>query len=187
MVDVEVQSLATTVHGRQILRRGDPGRLLVGFHGYAENAEKHLAQLTQIPGTEEWTLLSVEALHPFYNMKSGEVVSSWMTRQGREDALLDNIAYVHKVIERFAPRGKTVFAGFSQGASMAWRAAASNPCNGVLVLGGDIPPDVTAQESWHLPKVLLGRGVRDEWYTDEKLMKDLNFLRARSADFLSTI
>jgi predicted esterase len=69
-----------------------------------------------------------------------------------------------------------VFLGFSQGAPMAYRAAAAHPhAAGVISLGGDLPEDVDPAA---LPPILIARGVRDEWYSAEKFKKDLRFLPA---------
>ena len=46
--------------------RGIPLGLLVGFHGYMENAEMQMQRLEAIPGGLEWTLVSIQALHRFY-------------------------------------------------------------------------------------------------------------------------
>jgi predicted esterase len=155
---------------------------LVGFHGYAENAEAHLAELSRIPGAEAWHRVAVLALHRFYNTKTQDVVASWMTRLDREQAIADNLAYVRSVVDavrgELGPAGLLVFCGFSQGASMAWRAAARTPCDGLLALGGDIPPDV-AESPDPLPAALLGRGLDDAWYSAGKLDQDLGVLASR--------
>ena len=54
--------VATNVHGRFLHESRDPARLLVGFHGYAETAEMHMAELQKIPGAGEWSLAAVQAL-----------------------------------------------------------------------------------------------------------------------------
>ena len=77
--------------GRHALARPSP--LLVGFHGYRENAASHMAMLTRIAGTEGWLIVAVQGLHRFYT-KGGDVVASWMTREDRELAIADNVAYV---------------------------------------------------------------------------------------------
>ncbi len=169
--------VATVTHGRYLLREGSGG-ILVGFHGYAENAERHLAELERLPGKAEWTLAAVQALHPFYNQKTGEVLASWMTSQNREHAIADNIAYIGNVLKTLPPARPLVFLGFSQGAAMAYRAAAAFPCDGLIIHGGDIPPDVSAHVNVHLPKCFVGRGSTDTWFTAEKLEKDLSFLRS---------
>jgi predicted esterase len=166
---MDVRSIEARTHGRVVVRAGDARRLLVGFHGYAQNAEELLAELEQIPGADSWTLASVQALHRFYRSRSEIVVASWMTRQDREAAIADNIDYVRRAVESLGEYDRLVFAGFSQGAAMAYRAAASMRCDAVLILGGDLPPDVDASK---LPRVLIGRGSRDDWYTPEKLAAD---------------
>src|SRR5215212_4318596 len=99
MSDVIEKSVETRTHGRYLLVPGDPGRFLVGFHGYAENADRHLAELRRIPGAERWTVVAIQALHRFYNTRTQEVVASWMTRQDRELAMADNREYVGKVLQ----------------------------------------------------------------------------------------
>lgn len=174
----ETRLIEARVHGRYIIREGGP-RLLIGFHGYAENAEMHMAQLEQIPGSRDWTLVAIQALHPFYTRNDQVVVANWMTRLDREHAIADNIEYVRKVVADVGSSTPLVFLGFSQGAAMAYRAAAHIPCDGVIALGGDLPPDVTAQNSVQLPpNILVARGQNDEWFSDEKLKKDLSFLRS---------
>ena len=182
MGDYEVRSFEARTHGRVLVRRGDPRRLLIGFHGYAESAETHLGELLRVPAAEGWTVVAVQALNRFYNRRTPEVVASWMTSQDREQAIEDNLLYVRSVVDDFGDVDRLVFAGFSQGAAMAYRAAATLPSHGLVILGGDVPPDVIAQKRVQLlPPVLVGRGVRDEWFTAEKLEKDLSFLREAAA------
>ena len=75
-----------------------------------------------------------------------------------------------------------VFVGFSQGVAMAYRAAAMGDCNGLVVLAGDVPPDVHPHAST-LPQILIGRGAQDEWYTAEKAAADHAALSAAGASF----
>jgi predicted esterase len=172
------RSLETSVHGRFLHQDRGAERLLVGFHGYAEVAETHLAELEQIPGIDRWSVVAVQALHPFYT-RSGSIVASWMTSLDREAAIADNVAWVGRVLASLQPAPRVlVFAGFSQGAAMAARAAAAFPAAGLILLGGDLPPDV---DPGTLPPTLLARGTKDEWYTDEKFKKDLSYLEGRVA------
>jgi predicted esterase len=175
MTDFDTRTIPTTVHGRYLVRDGPAERLLVGFHGYGETAEAHMAELAQLPGIDRWTVVAVQALHPFYAGRTGMIVASWMTSLDRELAIDDNRAYVNSVVAQFSPR-QLVFLGFSQGAAMAYRAAATSNATGIIALGGDVPPEVVESRP-KLPPVLIGRGIREEWYTDEKLQKDLRFLR----------
>jgi predicted esterase len=185
-VGVNVRHVETTVRGRYLVEPGPPDArvLLVGFHGYGETAERQMERLRRFPGAERWTLVSVQSLHLFYT-KAGEVVGSWMTKLDREHAIRDNVAYVAAVVgevKRAQPGlGPPLYVGFSQGASMAYRAAAhaGHRCAGVFVLGGDMPPDVADDPEAALPPVLAARGVRDEWFTDAKLQRDVDRLRER--------
>ena len=193
----ETRTLSTATVGRYLVEPAShpvPGAdapLLVGFHGYGQNAEQMLGELRRIPGSAAWTLVSMQALHRFYNTKTQVVVGSWMTSLDRDQAIKDNLAYVGRVIAELRPElrpelgaemggGKLVFAGFSQGAAMAWRATARfSPCGGLIVLGGDLPKDVAEAATLALPPVLLGRGDRDTFYTADQLAKDLAVIEAR--------
>jgi predicted esterase len=181
--------IAATVHGRFLIEPSESpglGLLLVGFHGYAENAETQLERLTAIPHGERWLKASVQGLHRFYQRRTNQVVASWMTSQDRELAIADNIAYVAGCIDSAAAGGPPtaiVFAGFSQGVAMAFRAAANGrryPVGGVISVGGDVPPELTADELRRIPAALVARGNSDEWYTAEMFARDVRRLRESS-------
>lgn len=172
--------VSTPVHGRYLFEERSPDRLLVGFHGYAETAESCLDEMRQIPGVDGWSVASVQALHPFYT-RSGTVVASWMTRLHRDHAIDDNVAYVQRVIEDLPPIPTLVFIGFSQGAPMAARAATrAARASGLILLGGELPPEILDDPHVQIPPTLLARGARDEWYSDEKFKQDLNWLESRT-------
>ena len=188
-----VHTPAVRSHGRYLIHvpTDEAVGTLCGFHGYKENAEIHMDVLRRICVDRHWRLISVQALNRFYS-KGGDVVANWMTRQDRELAIADNVAYVAAVLSEVAEESGTarplVYAGFSQGVAMAYRAAAfaGRPCDGLILLAGDVPPDV-APVAAQLPKILLGRGTRDEWYTAEKAARDLEALRAAGADVVEHV
>lgn len=148
-----------------------------------ENAAIQMTRLETIPGAAAWTLVSVQALHRFYRGRSQEVVGSWMTREDRELAIADNIAYVKAAIDVVPHEAATpvVYAGFSQGVAMAFRAAVHGRGTGLIAVGGDVPPDLLAGTSLAFPPVLLARGAADEWYTAAKFDADVAALTARGA------
>ena len=174
------RTIATTTHGRYLVAPAAAAApLLVAFHGYAEAAEAALDRLRAIPGADRWTCVSVQALNRFYQRRTNEVIAGWMTRQDRELAITDNIAYVGGVLEavsrEWPARPLVVFAGFSQGVSMAFRAAAattSRAVGGVIAAGGDIPPEIPLERLPSLGAVVLCRGTRDEFYSAEKFSAD---------------
>jgi predicted esterase len=182
MDSAELLLVETPVHGRVLVRRGTNGHLLVGFHGYAETAAEQLARLEAAAAAKDWTLASVQGLNRFYRGRTQDVIAGWMTREDREVAIADNIAYVDRTIERIretcAADGTLVFAGFSQGVAMAYRAAVRGrfPASAVIAVGGDVPPELVAAGSV-FPRVMIVRGARDEWYSQAKLDADVAALR----------
>jgi predicted esterase len=175
------------IQGRYLIDANSSGEakpLLLGFHGYGENAERHLQDLLEIPDLERYRIAAIQALHPFYNTKTGEVVASWMTKLNRESAIDQNIRYVRTVVESIRADHQTapglVFAGFSQGVAMAYRAATGTGfrCQGIIALAGDVPPELSDDQLAKLPPVIIGRGEEDQWYTREKMEADLNRLSA---------
>jgi predicted esterase len=176
-----MRTLETAVHGRYLYEDRGPERLLVAFHGYAEVAETMLAEVSKIGGIDRWSVASIQALHPFYARGGSSIVASWMTSLDRELAIADNIGWVRRVLADLPRPQRLVFLGFSQGATMAARAAAcAGPAAGLILLGGDIPPEMHDDPDAVLPPVLLARGTTDDWYTSEKFNKDLNYLQART-------
>jgi len=189
---ITTRSFPVTTRGRYLARaaRSRPRAVLVGFHGYAENAERHLERLQTIPGADDLLLCSVQGLHWFYNLKTEEVVANWMTRLDREAAIADNIDYVNRALDDLASGNGSlstlplIFLGFSQGAAMAYRAAAHGRFRpaGVIVLGGELPPEIANDEGISLPPILIGQGERDEWYNNAKCDADVVLLRKRGWD-----
>ena len=191
----EERTIAVGMHGRYLVAvpartAADPpvpAPLLVGFHGYAEDAELHLERLRSIPGAERWLIVSIQGLHRFYRGRSRDVVASWMTRENRDLMIPDNLLYVSAVIDEvrrdWTVGTPLVFAGFSQGAAMAFRAAAigRHQTNGVLALGGDVPPELDNHSLARIPEALIGRGERDDWYTPQTFAADEARLRAAGA------
>jgi predicted esterase len=160
----------------------------VGFHGYAEPAAAAMERLQTIPGCGAWRLVAIQGLNRFYRGRSQDVVAGWMTREDRELAIADNIAYVSNVLDAVAREWgndeRRVFVSFSQGAAMAYRAACASvrPVSGVITLGGDVPPELDRAALARIPAVLIGRGSRDEWYTEPKLEQDSWRLREAGVD-----
>ena len=186
--DGDVHLIPAMTHGRTIVRaaRAAASRgVLVGCHGYMENAALQLERLAAIPDASTWTLVSVQALHRFYRGRTEQVVASWMTHEDREAAIADNIAYVDAALDAVPHDGSTriVYAGFSQGVAMAFRAAVRGRrrAAGVIAVGGDIPPELLADGELVFPRILLARGTRDEWLTEAKFDADVASLSARGA------
>lgn len=182
------RAIAVETHGRYLVEvpaGGGPWPLLIGFHGYAEAAEDQLARLRSSATAGDWLVVAVQGLHRFYRGRREDVVASWMTRQDRELAIADNLAYVAAVIEAVAREwttdGRVVFAGFSQGVAMAFRAAAHRG-TAVVAFGGDVPPELGPAALAKIPSAFIGRGTRDDWYGRDKHDSDLRRLLAAGTD-----
>ena len=180
------RNIAATTHGRYLVvpPAGDVSAgLLVGFHGYAEGAESQLERLRAIPGSDRWRLVAIQALHRFYQRRTNEVIASWMTRQDRELAIADNLAYVEAVLDEMPRNKPLVFAGFSQGVAMAFRAACATArqVDGLIAVGGDVPPDIDDASLTRVHAALVCRGARDDWYTGEQFQHDVARIRQAGA------
>ena len=57
-------------------------------------------RLEAIPGSSAWTLVSIQALHRFYRGRTDDVVASWMTREDRDEAIADNLAYISAALDQ---------------------------------------------------------------------------------------
>ncbi len=184
--EVSVQLVPALVHGRMLVRgaRAAASRgVLVGFHGYMETAAVQMDRLTAIPGSRGWTLVAIQALNRFYRGRTNEVVAGWMTREDREAAIADNIHYVDAALDGVPHDERTpfVYAGFSQGVAMAFRAAVRGRRRGlgVIAVGGDVPPELLADATASIPATLIVRGRTDDWFTQARLDADVAALAAR--------
>jgi predicted esterase len=179
------RAIAASTHGRYLIElpaTPGPAPLLVGLHGYAEGAEAQLERLRAIPGADRWRVVSIQGLNRFYQRRTNEVIAGWMTRQDRELAITDNLAYVAAVVDavqrEWPGSPRVVFTGFSQGVAMAFRAAAAAPAvDGVIAVGGDVPPEIAAAALGRIPAALVCRGARDEWYAPATFESDVTRLR----------
>jgi len=150
--------------------------LLVGFHGYGQTADDQLQILQRIPGADHWIRCAIQALHPFYP-RPNVVGACWMTSQDRELRIEENIRYVDRVVTRIRNQNPVNhILGFSQGTAMACRAAISggHRPGGVMLLGGDIPPELDDLD--RMGRVLIARGRRDPIYRRDRWDSDLSRL-----------
>jgi predicted esterase len=192
--DIQTYAVPTLTHGRVLMRSARAAArrgLLIGFHGYAENAAMQMKRLEAIPGASAWTLVSIQGLHRFYRGRTEDVVASWMTREDRDITIADNLAYVASAFDGVPHDDSTriVYAGFSQGVAMAFHAAVlgRDRASGVIAIGGDVPPDLLADRAVRFPPVFLARGERDEWFTQLKFDADVAALTARGASPTSVV
>ena len=189
-----VRHAPATVHGRYLVRppAPQPGATakaaapwLIGFHGQAQSAAVMLEPFVQAAPSDHWLVASVQALHPFPVRSTGATGFNWMTREDRELHIATNIEYVNAVCDQlvteFGAPSLIVFAGFSQGVAMAYRAAlaGSRPAAGIIAGCGDVPPEFrdapdATRQPW--PRVLAATGAADDWHTPARLADDVALL-----------
>lgn len=183
--------IEVATHGRYLVEpptAPESAATIVGFHGYAEGAEQALDRLRAMRDAGRLLLVAIQGLNRFYQRRTDEVIAGWMTRQDRDLAIADNIAYVNAVLDavgaEWPTTGGRVFAGFSQGTAMAFRAAAAStrPIDAVIAVGGDIPPEIDDAALRRAGRVLICRGRLDSWYTSNKLAADATRLRHAGVD-----
>lgn len=178
---LQTYHIATQTHGRYCLsvpENQGPWPLLMGLHGYAEKAETQMQRLVSIEQAQAWMLLCPQALNAFYTPGHADVVAGWMTRQDRDIAITDNIAYLSSlldiVLEQYAVPDTIAILGYSQGAAQAWRLAAMGPhsCAGVIAISGDLPEELTTEDLAKIPSALLIRGREDAVYKRDLFLSD---------------
>jgi predicted esterase len=186
--DIQRHVIPALTHGVVLVRPAHVAAsrgLLVGFHGYMETASLQMDRLAAIPGSAMWNLVSIEGLHRFYRARSLDVVASWMTREDRELAIADNLAYVAGALDEAPHDSSTriVYMGFSQGVAMAFRAGVlgRDRASAIIAVGGEVPPELLADPSLRFPSVLIGRGRRDEWFRQPQFDAGVAALTARGA------
>ena len=194
MSATKLHVVPTLTHGRVLVREARAAAqkgLLVGFHGYMETAHTQMERLEGIPGSAAWTLVSIQGLHRFYRGRSDQVVASWMTREDREEAIADNLAYVSAALDDVPHDSATrvVFTGFSQGVAMAFRAGLLGVARtlAIVAVGGDVPPELLTNADVRFPAILFTRGVRDEWLTQERFDRDVAAMAARAVALTTRI
>lgn len=185
------KSLPVEVSGHFLLALPDnegPWPVLCGFHGYGETAREQLDRLQGIEGAENWLICSLQALHPFYLPRHKEVGASWITREHRDTMIGENLAYVESVLDwldrHYAIADTVVYAGFSQGAAMACRAAAHRPedCSGLIIHGNALPEELETDNLAPLPPLFLSRTDRDQVYPESAFEKDLKCCQKAGLD-----
>ncbi len=179
----QMHHIHTTIHGRYLEQAPEgngPFPLFIGFHGYGQPAEELLAMMQSIADAQHWACCAVQALHAFYN-RNDSVGASWMTSQDRELRIQENVRYVDAVVNQlkqtYAIVNTLVYFGFSQGAGMACRAAllGESPPSGVMLLGGDIPPEFKTLN--RMAQILIGRGTHDRFYVNDRFESDVERIR----------
>ena len=103
---MKIKSIKTTKTARYILSvepSKDIKHLWIVCHGYGQSALGFLNWFKPI-FSEETLIVAPEGLSKFYwEGYNGKVVSSWMTKENRENEINDYINYIETVINEIKP------------------------------------------------------------------------------------
>ena len=122
--------------------------VLYALHGYGQLSRYFIQKFRHLPN--DMLIVAPEGMHRFYlNGNSGRVGASWMTKEGREQDIQDNISWLSELDERISSIyeiNKRIVVGFSQGGTTAIRWVARNPLNydKLIIWGSDFPSDENA-------------------------------------------
>jgi predicted esterase len=150
-------------------------KLLIALHGYGQLAHYFAKKFDQLP--EEYALLVPEGMHRFYlDGTSGRVGASWMTKEGRELDIEDNLNYLNQLLSHIMEHhvfDEICLLGFSQGGATAARWYDQGPIRfqQFILWASVFPPDVQKPHytSGNLQFVL---GTEDPYYTTENQEKE---------------
>ncbi len=145
-------------------------KLLIALHGYGQLAQYFAKKFTNLP--EDYALLVPEGMHRFYLQgSSGRVGASWMTKDGRDLDIEDNLHYLNQLLSHIMDTHvfeEICLLGFSQGGATAarWYDQGPSRFQKLILWASVFPPDVQkpSYTSGNLHFVL---GNEDPYYTKE--------------------
>ena len=162
------------------------------FHGYGQLAKGFLREFEVISNKSNF-IVAIEALNRFYfRGYTGKVGASWMTKESRDDDIIDNINLINSIYEKIMIEGNKFkvninVLGFSQGTHTAvrWLDASSIPVESLILWSGAFPHDVDYAENseyWSNVKTKIVLGNKDKMIDKEMLRRELEFLKIKNLD-----
>jgi predicted esterase len=150
-------------------------KLLIALHGYGQLAQYFAKKFDQLP--KEYALLVPEGMHRFYlDGNSGRVGASWMTKEGREMDIDDNLHNLNQLLSHIMEKHvfeEIFLLGFSQGGATAarWYHQGPSRFKQFVLWASVFPPDVEKPNdaTGDLHFVL---GTEDPYYTHENQEKE---------------
>lgn len=153
---------------------GDAPEVWIVLHGFSQLAAPFLTYFRHI-ATPSRLVVAPEALNRFYvqpgsssSRVDARVGTTWMTREDRDNEILDYVDFLDAVYATTVPATARVSVlGFSQGAATAarWLAMGRSRAHRLIVWAGQLPPDLDlARLRERLDAgVVLVQGTEDEY------------------------
>ncbi|PIB35059.1 hypothetical protein BFP72_06440 [Reichenbachiella sp. 5M10] len=156
-------------------------------HGYGQLSERFVRQF-QVLDAKTNFVISLQGLSRFYLPGHQKVGASWMTKEGREEELLNQSQYFAAVLKDCLDGQdwmdyKVNLLGFSQGASAICRLAAHSRLDfaHLILWAGSFPSELSPESFAHLSEGARVYGVlgsEDSYYTRELFGTEVSRLSA---------
>jgi predicted esterase len=162
-------------------------------HGYAQLANYFLKNFESL-NDQKTLVIAPEGLHRFYwEGVAGRVVASWMTKEDREDDILDYVNYLNsvysEVISQLQNRKlKINVLGFSQGASTVcrWLASKKSHADNLVLWTGAFPSDLNLELNKKIfddLKIYFVMGDKDQFITEDQVQDHIKLLQKNNLKF----
>lgn len=159
--------------------------LIYVLHGYGQLAPYFIRKFHGLPS--KYCIIAPEGMHRFYlNGSSGRVGASWMTKEEREDDILDNLNWLsalHHELTANKEFKKVIVLGFSQGGATAvrWFQSGMISADHLMIWASVYPPDLDPNKEiqLHEKEHFFFIGKNDEFYDTDQQNELLSFYNAR--------
>jgi predicted esterase len=152
-------------------------KLLIVLHGYGQLAEFFIRKFKEVP--ENYLVIAPEGMHRFYlNGTSGRVGASWMTREGRESDIADNLNWLTQLYSELTEQKtfeRTILLGFSQGGATAarWFYSQKVQFDHLILWASVFPPDLEKPIIQSKYKNYFVIGTDDQFYNPEEQKSEM--------------
>ena len=158
--------------------------VVIVLHGYAQLAKYFIQKFESIQSKER-IIVAPEGLSKFYwQGMDGRVVASWMTKEDRQNEIIDQKNFLDKIyehIQRQYPNTKITLFGFSQGVATLLRWIYNTEAirfDKIVLWAGGIPEDTMNEK---LFKKLMNKEMHyvfgdEDPYIREAKVDELNIL-----------
>ena len=146
-------------------------RLLVVLHGYGQSAFFFMKKFEFLVD-KGYFIVAPEGMHRFYlEGSSGRVGASWMTKEGRELDIEDNLSNLNQLLSHVMENHvfeEICLLGFSQGGATAarWYHQGSSRFQKFILWASVFPPDIEKPVQTEGNKHFV-LGTEDPYYTEE--------------------
>lgn len=172
---------------------GEPGEHITSVwfvcHGYGQLASFFIRNFEPIQN-KNTLIIAPEGLHRFYWEKfSGRVVASWMTKEDREDDIVDYVNYLDMVYEEVMQSlplkdVKVTVLGFSQGTATVcrWIASKKRSLDHLILWAGMLPSDIELAAFTGF-KIYFVAGDADEFIGKEQVAETEKLLASKKLSY----